>query len=124
MLLEKRDLAIQGCIMIDKRLLHDTITIQKIKQKNEWGQVLYEEPLTLSNVKFDRVDSVTGSGNSRSETKPSVALIYPKITPVTLDRSYEGGKLIHDGDEFIIRKIIPQKFPFSSKILCYEVEVI
>lgn len=110
--------------MIDKRLLNDTVTIQKITGKDKWGNETYSEPMELLNVKFDREVGLVGTGSNRGETKASVLFIYPIYCPVTIDDSYKNGK-INDGQrDFIIRKIIPQYHPFNKSILCYEVEVI
>lgn len=110
--------------MIDKRLLTDSVTIQKVTDRDTYGKATYDPAIELSPVKFDRNFSHQGTGSHRSESKPSVLLVYPQFTPVTLDKSYNGGKMICDGEEFIIRQVIPQKHPFTKKVLCYEIEVV
>ena len=110
--------------MIDKRLLVDSVKIQKLQEKDKWGKEVYEKPLLLSPVRFDRVFSHEGTGNHRSESKSSVLLVYPRYCPVVLDQTYLGGRVLADGQEYLIRKVIPQYQPFTKKILCYEVEVV
>jgi len=40
---------------IDKRLLIDTVTIKKdTGEKDGWGKVILESPVTLKHVRFDR----------------------------------------------------------------------
>ena len=39
---------------IDKRLLKDVLTIKKVADKNDYGDEVYSEPLTIKNVRFDR----------------------------------------------------------------------
>ena len=107
--------------MIDKRMLVDTVTIQKPSSVDKWGKETFSEPITLKNVRFDRSMSHIGSGQNRNENKTSVLLVYPKITPIELDDSWLGGRV---DEAFIIRKIIPQYHPFKKTVLCYEVEVI
>lgn len=110
--------------MIDKRILIDTVTIQKPTGKDKWGKDEQSAPLTLSPVKFDRNFDFTGTGNHRSESKPSVLLVYPMYCPVELDESYRGGT-VNDGQrDYIIKQVIPQYHPFKKKVLCYEVEVV
>ncbi|MXQ49522.1 minor capsid protein [Streptococcus pneumoniae] len=110
--------------MIDKRMLNDTVTIQKVEGKDKWGKETYSAPIVLSSVKFDRETSYVGTGNNRSESKPSVLMIYPIFSPIELDNSYLNGK-VNDGErDYIIRKIIPQYHPFKKEVLCYEVEVV
>ncbi|MGU7914355.1 putative minor capsid protein [Streptococcus suis] len=110
--------------MIDKRTLVDSVSISKPIGKDQWGNVEFDIPLFLSPVKFDRNYENTGSGNRRSESKPSVVLVYPQFCPVELDRTFLGGKVTCDGIDYIVQKLIPQYHPFQKKILCYEVEVI
>lgn len=111
--------------MIDKRMLVDTVTIQKpTGEKDGWGKVTYDEPKTLKPVRFDRAVSHTGSGQNRTENNFSVLMVYPKYTPIELDDSWLNGRVNDTHRNYIIRKIIPQYHPFKHTILCYEVEVI
>ena len=110
--------------MIDKRMLVDTVTIQKPAEVDKWGKETYSDPITLKNVRFDRSTSHTGSGQSRNENNFSVLMIYPEYTPIKLDNSWVDGQVNDTHRDYIIRKIIPQYHPFKHTILCYEVEVI
>nr|DAE55435.1 MAG TPA: Minor capsid protein [Caudoviricetes sp.] len=110
--------------MIDKRMLPDSVKIQKPTGKDDWGKETYSEPLLLSPCKFDRVLSHTGSGSNRSETKPSTVIVYPQFCPVELDKSYLGGVVDDDGTIYLVRSIIPQYHPLTRKLLAYEIEVI
>lgn len=110
--------------MIDKRMLVDTVTIQKPASVDKWGKETYSDPITLKNVRFDRSVSHTGSGQNRSENNFSVLLVYPKYTPIDLDNSWVDGRVKDNNKDYIIRKIIPQYHPLNHKILCYEIEVI
>lgn len=110
--------------MIDKRMLVDTVTIQKPASVDEWGKKTYSEPITLKNVRFDRSVSHTGSGQNRNENNFSVLMVYPKYTPIDLDNSWADGRVKDNNQDYIIRKVIPQYHPFKRTILCYEVEVI
>ena len=110
--------------MIDKRMLVDTVTIQKPDESDKWGKETYSDPITLKYVRFDRSVSHTGSGADRSENNSSVLMIYPKYAPIELDDSWLNGRVADENRNYIIRKIIPQYHPFKKSILCYEVEVI
>lgn len=110
--------------MIDKRMLVDTVTIQKTSDVDKWGKETYSDPIILKNVRFDRSVSHTGSGQARNEDNYSVLMIYPKYAPIELDDSWLNGRVNDTHRDYIIRKIIPQYHPFKHTILCYEVEVI
>lgn len=110
--------------MIDKRMLVDTVTIQKPASVDRWGKETYSDPITLKDVRFDRSVSHTGSGQNRNENNFSVLMVYPKYTPIDLDNSWVDGRVKDNNQDYIIRKIIPQYHPFKRTILCYEIEVI
>lgn len=68
--------------MIDKRMLVDTVTIQKpAGEKDGWGKVIYDEPKTLKLVRFDRAVSHTGSGQNRTENNFSVSWFIRNTHP-------------------------------------------
>ena len=54
---------------IDKRLLKDVLTIKKVTDKNDYGDEVYSEPLTIKNVRFDRSVGASGNRNSKSGTE-------------------------------------------------------
>lgn len=110
---------------IDKRLLVDTVTIQKTtEEKDAWGKVMLECPVTLSPVRFDRQYQVQGTQNNRKEAKPSLLFVYPQYCPIVLDKSFENA-IINDGQtEYRVTTIVPVSYPHNNKIFCYEVECI
>lgn len=110
---------------IDKRLLVDTVTIQRTTgEKDAWGKVVLESPVTLSPVRFDRQYTVQGSQNNRKEAKPSLLFVYPKYCPVVLDKTFENA-IINDGEtEYRVTAVIPVSYPHNKKIFCYELECI
>ena len=52
--------------MIDKRLLQDTINVQKVQKKDDFGDLAYSAPFTVKSVRFDRYVSVKGTNNSKN----------------------------------------------------------
>ena len=110
---------------IDKRLLIDTVTIQKnTGEKDGWGKVILESPVTLRTVRFDRQYQVQGTKNNRKESKPSTLFVYPKYCKITLDKTFENA-IVNDGQrEYRVTTVIPVSYPHSKKIFCYEVECI
>ena len=110
--------------MIDKRMLHDSLTIKKSIEEDDWGKEAYSEPLLLSPCKFDRSFSRSGTGNHRSEYNTSTVIVYHKYCPVSLDKSFVGGIVEEDGVSYVVKDIIPQYHPLTSRLLAYEIEVI
>lgn len=110
---------------IDKRLLVDTVTIQKTtEEKDGWGKVVLSSPVTLKPVRFDRQYQVQGTQNSRKESKPSLLFVYPKYCPVILDDTFQNA-IVNDGQrDYRVTSVIPVSYPHKQKIFCYEVECI
>lgn len=112
-------------IDIDKRLLIDTVTIQKTTgEKDGWGKDMMESPVTLKHVRFDRQYQVQGTQNNRTESKPSALFVYPKHCPVVLDNTFKNA-IINDGErDYRVTSVIPISYPRKQKVFCYEVECI
>lgn len=121
---------------IDKRLLKDVLTIKKVVDKNDYGDEVYSEPLTIKNVRFDRSvggsgnrnsktgtgNSKTGTGNSKSRQKQGVIYLYPSLSFVTVDNSWMGAK-VNDGiGDYTINGF--QTNYYDGEIFSQEIEVI
>ncbi|CAG6384249.1 TPA: putative minor capsid protein [Streptococcus pneumoniae] len=121
---------------IDKRLLNDVLTIKKVADKNDYGDEVYSEPLTIKNVRFDRSvggsgnrnsktgtgNSKTGTGNSKSRQKQGVIYLYPSLSFVTVDNSWMGAK-VNDGiGDYTINGF--QTNYYDGEIFSQEIEVI
>lgn len=110
---------------VDKRLLVDTVTIKKTTgEKDEWGKVVLESPVTIRPVRFDRQYQVQGTQNNRKESKPSVLFVYPQYCPIVLDETFENA-IVNDGKrDYRVTTVIPVSYPHNGKIFCYELECI
>ena len=110
---------------IDKRLLIDTVTIQKTTgEKDGWGKEVFESPVPLRTVRFDRQYQVQGTQNNRKESKPSTLFVYPKYCQIVLDKTFENA-IINDGErEYRVTSVVPVSYPHKQKVFCYEVECI
>ena len=68
---------------IDKRTLIDSVTIQKVGSKDDWGKKTFLPPVLLSPVRFDRDFDAPGTINNPagkknpSYQKPGVIFVYP-----------------------------------------------
>nr|DAN60244.1 MAG TPA: Minor capsid protein [Caudoviricetes sp.] len=50
--------------------------------------------------------------------------MYHQYCPVSLDKSFIGGIVEEDGVSYVVKNIIPQYHPLTSRLLAYEIEVI
>lgn len=111
--------------MIDKRLLIDSVTIEKVIGRDEWGKEAYGDKLSLSPVRFDR--STTLKHNSQNakdeiERKPGIVFVYTKFCPVSLDESYIDGRLTDGNLSYRVVGLIP--ISLFKKQIGYEIEVV
>lgn len=108
--------------MIDKRLLKDVISVRKVADRNDFGDVSYSDALDIKLVRFDRSVSVTGTNNSKTRQKAGVIYIYPKFANVTVDDSWLGA-IVNDGArDYTITGYQPNYL--NGKVFSYEIEVI
>ncbi|CAW92171.1 putative minor capsid protein [Streptococcus equi] len=110
--------------MIDKRLLIDSLQVKLVKRAGDYGGFVYDDPFTISPVRFDRSFAAVGKDNTRQEIKPSVIFIYPKYCKIRADKTWEDAIVIDSDTEYTVNKVIPIYYPHRHKIFCYEVEVI
>lgn len=108
--------------MIDKRLLRDVVTVRKVADKNDFGDITYSKPLDVKPVRFDRSVAVQGSDNSKTRQKVGVIYVYPKFAGVTVDDSWLGAKVNDGAREYTVTGYQPNFL--NGKIFSYEVEVI
>lgn len=108
--------------MIDKRLLTDSITVSKKGAIDDFGDVTYLEPITISNVRFDRNIGTVGTNNQKQRQKPSVVFIYAKFSTVIVDDSWIDAKVNDGTRDYIIKGYQPNYL--NGKLFSYEIEVI
>ena len=108
--------------MIDKRLLTDAITVRKVADKNDFGDVSYSDPLDIKPVRFDRSVSVIGANNSKTRQKVGVIYIYPKFVSVTVDDSWLSATVNDGARDYLVTGY--EVNTLNGKIFSYEVEVI
>ena len=113
---------IAGWLMIDKRLLIDSVQIEKVLDRDEWGKESYGGTLTLSPVRFDRATTLTHGSKDDTQRKPGVIFVYSRYCKVILDDSYVDGRIIDGDKKYKVIGIIP--ISLYKKVIGYEIEVI
>lgn len=108
--------------MIDKRLLTDTVIVQKVQKENDFGDLTYSEPLAVKHVRFDRSSSVSGANNSKKKDRTGTIFIYPAISGVKVDNSWDEATVSDGANTYIVKSHEPNYL--NGKIFSYEVEVI
>ncbi|KXT67673.1 Phage minor capsid protein [Streptococcus gallolyticus] len=108
--------------MIDKRLLQDTISVRKVQDTDDFGDLTYSEPLTIQSVRFDRGVSVKGTNNSKTKDKTGTVFIYPAVSKVDVDDSWLEATINDGNRDYIVKSIQPNYL--NGKLFSYEIGVV
>lgn len=108
--------------MIDKRLLQDTINVQKVQKKDDFGDLAYSAPFAVKSVRFDRYVSVKGTNNSKTKDKTGTVFIYPAVSKVDVDDSWLEATINDGNRDYIIKSIQPNYL--NGKLFSYEIGVV
>lgn len=111
----------------DARMLTDTVTIQIQTSEDRYQKPVYSDA-TISVVKFDRQNIVSGKGNSQIIVATGIVFVYPKFAvidgAITFDDSLLNSKIVIDDHSYTISTFKPLHEAFSADIFCYEIGVI
>lgn len=111
--------------MIDKRLLTDSVKVELVESKDEWGDKKHSTPITLNNVRFDRTTQIKNNQNLGKNTlknKVGTIFIYPKITEIVIDDSWIGAKVTDEYGEYKVQGYSVNKL--NGQLFSIELEVI
>lgn len=106
--------------------LTHTVSIEKQLDTNKWGDPVYDTPIQLSNVRFEHDVTLTGSGNSKTETKGGVVFVFPYIQDsVQFDKSWVDARITDSqGDQFIVKSVVTNKQDTTDDVYSWELEVV
>lgn len=110
-------------IRVDKRMLVDSFTYHELTSKDNKHQPTYADGVL---VNFCRIDRTRSSYRSKEEDKSTIYAVifcYPGMTSPALDFK-ERAKVVFDGEEHIIQRIVTVTQPYSSDVFAYEIEVV
>jgi hypothetical protein len=110
----------------NKMLLTQTVTIEKHVGENEYGDPLYDSPITLTNVRFDQQDNFEGTGNNKELTSSGVVFVYQFVYQgPKLDKTWVRSRLTdEDGNQYLVTGIIAMKQDNSNKPYSWELDVV
>lgn len=106
-----------------KWLIHEIVYEGYTGRKDDWGNDLFDDPVTIKNVRFD--DSTVFS-RDQTQTKilaEAVIFVDSKHSKPIPDFK-EQSKVKFRGKEYVIQKIVPCYFPHKNEIHHWELEVI
>lgn len=106
-----------------KWLIHEMIYEGYTGEKDDWGNDLYEDPVTIKNV---RVDDATVFSRDQTQTKilaEAVIFVDAKNSSPIIEFK-EQSKVRFNNREYVIKKIVPCYHPNKNDIHHWELEVI
>lgn len=80
----------------------------------------------INNCVFQQETIYTGTGNSREVVANAVLFIYADVSTPLLkfDKNSQGNKIVFDGVEYTIKRIVENRNPMSNDVWNYELEVL
>ena len=109
-------------------MFQDTITLKKLvtDPDNPYGEKVVAEKNEINNCRFTLRTVYSGTNNDRQVvSNASIVMMSTYTTPfVDFDDSYQGAKIIFNGQEYTITTINRDIEPFSRKVYQYKLGVI
>lgn len=94
-------------------------------EKDRYGKQKTVDTI-INNCVFQQETIYTGNGNSREVVANAVLFIYADVTTPFLkfDKNSQGNKIVFDGVEYTIKRIVENRNPMSNDVWNYELEVL
>ena len=108
---------------LPKRWLVHSIEYYEYLERDDWSNPIYGEPITIKNVRFD--DSTVFSRDTTQTKILADAVIFVDTTHSNpIPEFKEESKIIFNGRELTLQKIVPCYYPHKNEVRHYELEVI
>lgn len=113
--------------VMPKKLCNQSIGLKLFTGKTDrYNKPEFENEKIIKNVIFQPQTIYSGTNNNREVVANAITFLFANIsTPFPkLDKTQIGSKIIFEGKEYTIQKIIDNRNPFSNEIYTYEIEVL
>lgn len=90
---------------------------------NDWSNPSYKEPLIIEHCRIDRGTEYSSTSSGKQLLYNAVVFCYAGIT-TPLPTFKTQSKILFDGQEHTITKVIPITEAYSNKLYSYELEVV
>lgn len=110
-----------------KRYCYQSIALKLLTGKTDrYNKPEFEAEKQIENVIFQPQTIYSGTNNNREVVANAIAFLFVGVsTPFPdLNKTHVGSKLIFEGKEYTIQKIIDNRNPFSNEVYTYELEVL
>lgn len=107
---------------LPKAWLIHTIEYIPPAEEDDWGNSI-SEPITINNVRYDQ-SSVFSRDATQTKIVADGVIFVDATHSSPIPDFIEESKIVFNGRELTLKKVIPCYFPMSAKIRHYELEVI
>lgn len=90
---------------------------------NDWSNPSYKEPLIIEHCRIDRGTEYSSTSSGKQLLFNAVVFCYAGIT-TPLPTFETQSKILFDGQEHTVTKVIPITEAYSNKLYSYELEVV
>lgn len=110
-------------LKVDPKMLVDEFVYEEFESNDDWGETVYKEPVTVTNVRIDRNTVYSRDKTQTQIVADSIIFCYASATSPFIDFK-EQSRVTFDGNEYVIKKVVLNKEPFQNAIFSYELEVL
>ena len=105
-------------------LIHDIIYKQRLEEKDDFGNPLYAEPITIHHVRCDQSTVFSRDNTQTKILANAVIFIDARNSSPIPDKFVQESIINFEDGEYVLKKIIPCYHPKKNTVRHYELEVI
>lgn len=104
-------------------LIHEIIYEGFTGKKDDWGNDLYEKPITIKFVRFDD-STVFSRDNTQTKVLANAVIFVDSKHSTPILEFKEQSKVKFNNKDYVIQKVVPCYYPDKNAIHHWELEVI
>lgn len=105
-------------------LIHEIIYEGYTGQKDDWGNDLYEKPITIKFVRFDNSTVFSRDNKQTKVLADAIVFVDAKYSNPLPAIFKEQSKIYFNSKDYVLQKAIPCYYPDKDAIHHWELEVI
>lgn len=108
---------------MDKRLLIHSISYHEYIGQDRYKQPEFDDPIEIEHVRVDETTVFSRDNNQSKIVANAVVFVYHRLSSPFIDFK-EQSKVIYNGREFILKRVVPVYQPYKNELFSYELEVL
>lgn len=103
--------------------LSDSFVYKEYQGTNDWSEPSFAEGVEVIHTRIDKGAEYSNSSSGKQLLYNGLIFCYADKTTPFIDFKAQS-KVIYDGVEHVVKRVIPVKEPLKNKLYAYEIEVI